>query len=81
MIFSLVYFLPDGGGETTKSPKLTESDSSSNRKVAEFHTKLYLSLTCSKTDLFEVGDEGLLLQRERNSNLSAIVTVKIPVPK
>ena len=47
--------LPDGGGDTTKSPKLTESFSSSRRKVAEFHTKLYLSLTCSKRDFLGVG--------------------------
>ena len=53
--FSGLFTLPDGGGDTTKSPKLTESFSSSRRKVAEFHTKLYLSLTCSKRDFLGVG--------------------------
>ena len=41
---------PEGGGETTKSPKLTESESSSSRKVAEFHTKSNFSRTCSSND-------------------------------
>ena len=47
--------LPDGGGETTRSPKLTESEVSSNLKVAAFHTKSYFSLTCSSKDLDIVG--------------------------
>ena len=44
-------YIPEGGGDTTRSPKLTESVSSSSLNVAEFHTKLYFSLTCSNTDL------------------------------
>lgn len=43
--------LPEGGGETTRSPKLTESLSSSSLKVAAFHTKSYFSLTCSSRDV------------------------------
>ena len=53
-------FLPDGGGETTRSPKLTESRLSSNLNLAAFQTKSYFSLTCSSKDFDTVGRRRLV---------------------